>query len=250
MNTEKIGFSANKLKYFAIVAVLIDHIAWRFVPLDSPLGITMHIIGRMAAPIMSYFVAEGFYHTSNIKKYILRMGIFAVISCPAYLFMKGILYYDNGLKIESYNYIPQSVMYTFFISLLLLSVKSRNYCGSRLCLINKALLYVSLFACSLIGDWAIIVPAWVLVFHTYRGNFKKLAFVYAILSIVLITIIYKETPFLYYQYAVLLALIPLRFYNGKRAENCNNQFINKFNKWIFYIFYPLHMILIGLFVNL
>ena len=87
---DKTGMSSFALKTIAIIAMLIDHIAWAFVPTGTILGQIMHIIGRITAPIMCYFIAEGYYHTHNMKKYALRLAIFALISHIAYnYFMTG-----------------------------------------------------------------------------------------------------------------------------------------------------------------
>ena len=74
------NISANKLKFIAIIAMLIDHIAVAFVSNQSILGQAMHMIGRVTMPIMCYFIAEGYYKTHNIKKYALRLLIFSIIS--------------------------------------------------------------------------------------------------------------------------------------------------------------------------
>ena len=65
----------NQLKYLVIIAMLIDHIAWVFIPMASVLGQIMHFIGRLTAPTMVYFISEGYYYTHNIKKYALRLGV-------------------------------------------------------------------------------------------------------------------------------------------------------------------------------
>ena len=74
----------NKIKYILIVAMLIDHIAWAFVPTASILGQAMHFIGRLTGPSMSVLLAEGFQYTKNKKKYALRLFIFAMISWVPY----------------------------------------------------------------------------------------------------------------------------------------------------------------------
>jgi len=60
----------------------IDHVSDLIYPgYPAELGaMAIHIIGRLTAPIMWLFVCEGYYYTHNVKKYMLRMGIFAVIS--------------------------------------------------------------------------------------------------------------------------------------------------------------------------
>ena len=86
MTAIKKGLTANTLKYIAILAMLIDHVAWAFVPTYSVLGQVMHIIGRTTAPIMCFFIAEVYYHTRNVKKYALRLFVFTLIIYIPFLF--------------------------------------------------------------------------------------------------------------------------------------------------------------------
>ena len=72
--------SANTLKLIAIVAMVLDHIAVGFVAQTSVLYFIMRTIGKITAPIMCYFIAEGYFHTHNLKRYMLRLLIFALIS--------------------------------------------------------------------------------------------------------------------------------------------------------------------------
>ena len=80
MTNTKGFLNRNQLKYLVIAAMLIDHIAWAFVPTASLLGQVMHIIGRLTGPTMAYMLAEGYRYTRSVKKYAMRLGIFAVIS--------------------------------------------------------------------------------------------------------------------------------------------------------------------------
>ena len=54
MTNTKGFLNRNQLKYLVIAAMLIDHIAWAFVPTASLLGQVMHIIGRLTGPTMAY----------------------------------------------------------------------------------------------------------------------------------------------------------------------------------------------------
>ncbi|HWT26306.1 MAG TPA: TraX family protein, partial [Mobilitalea sp.] len=72
--------STFALKMVAIIAMLIDHTAAVLVPQGSVYYIPMRCIGRLAFPIFCYLIVEGFNHTSNVKKYIIRLGLFALIS--------------------------------------------------------------------------------------------------------------------------------------------------------------------------
>ena len=80
--------NSNALKFIAIFAMTLDHIAWAVFPgyLTEALPLILHIIGRITCPIMCFFIAEGFYYTKDIKKYTARLFVFAVISHFAYVF--------------------------------------------------------------------------------------------------------------------------------------------------------------------
>ena len=69
------GLSANQLKTIAILAMTLDHLAWTLFPGYSTewFVILLHIIGRITAPVMWFFVAEGYYHTRNIHNYMKRI---------------------------------------------------------------------------------------------------------------------------------------------------------------------------------
>ena len=70
----------------------LDHVAWWLFPgyPRAALPLLMHIIGRLTAPIMWYFVAEGYHYTHDVKKYAGRLFLLALISHFAYNFCFGI----------------------------------------------------------------------------------------------------------------------------------------------------------------
>lgn len=239
--TEKRRLSANTLKYISIAAMLIDHIAWCFVDTYSVLGQIMHVIGRLTAPIMCYFIAEGYYYTKNVKKYLLRLGLFALISWVPFIFMEfGTL----PIYIESSQWYinpMQGVIYTFFLGLLALVVIHSESLNKPV----KVLLLIPIFALSLIGDWLFFAIIWIIIFDRYRGDFKKQMIWFTATAVLmdlffmLIGMTFAESLF---QLGVLLAIVPLYFYNGKRG---GSEKFRTFNKWFFYVFYPLHMVILG-----
>lgn len=78
---------SNMLKFIAIIAMTVDHIAWAVFPGYSTdiEPVVLHIIGRITCPIMCYFIAEGYHYTRNINKYTTRLFVFAIISHFAYV---------------------------------------------------------------------------------------------------------------------------------------------------------------------
>jgi hypothetical protein len=230
MTTINKGLSANTLKIIAVIAMTIDHTALVFVNVESPLYIIMRLIGRLACPIFCFFIAEGFRHTRNRREYIKRMAVFALISqVPFYLMVHG--FPQNGVDFL----FRQSVMFTFVVSLLVLSMtESKRSLWAKVVIIT---LYLCL---SMFGDWGIFAPVWCLIFYVFRGRFKVLALLFTLFSVIFISFNYfsvglKLTDFAF-QYGVLLSLFPIYFYNGERGGKSTT-----FNKWFFYGFYPIHM---------
>lgn len=78
-----------------------------------------HIIGRIAFPIFCFLLAEGFLHTHNIKRYMLNLGAFAIVSEPVY---------DLGFRGKLISSEAQNVLFTLLLGLIVLAVieKSRN----------------------------------------------------------------------------------------------------------------------------
>ena len=87
-STSKLSLNSNALKVIAIIAMTIDHFTDIFYPgfPSLPLPLALHFIGRLTAPIMCFFVCEGYYYTRDAIKYMKRLGLFAVISHFAYCF--------------------------------------------------------------------------------------------------------------------------------------------------------------------
>jgi len=228
------GLTGNSLKYIAIVAMLIDHIAMLFVPSYSVLWQVMRIIGRITAPTMCYFIAEGYFHTRNVKKYALRLGIFALISHFPFIFM--------GYGKPFINEVSTSVIYTLFLGLLSLwaykEIKSFTL---------KVIAIIAFCILAMPGDGSILGVLWVLAFGINHGNLKKQIKWFIIINGLLIganvlpaiTNIYILYN-LIIQMGVFLAVPLIALYNGKRGKG------RQFNKWLFYIFYPLHLIILGI----
>lgn len=237
---QQFSLGSDVIKYFAAVAMLVDHIAWWLVDTYSPLGFVLHLFGRMTASIMSFFIAEGYHYTRNVNRYLLRLGIFAVISWFPFIYMETgnlPLIFENGKLVAFYP--MQSVIYSFFLALLSLKVSHSERIDGK----AKGVILIILCLLAMLGDWYCMPILWVHCFDRHRGDFRKQAYAFAKVSFIVITvlIISMGGGFLgnCFQYGVLLALIPIYFYNGEKGRG------GKFNKWFFYVFYPLHMLVIG-----
>ena len=191
-----VSMNQNQIKYLVIVAMLIDHIAWAFVPTDSVLGQIMHFIGRLTGPTMAYFIVEGYQHTRNVKKYALRLGIFALISWTPYvLFEFGtlpIVIDEHGVDFHPYF----GVIYTLFLSLLAVWLWDKGKCRQW----QKIVCIVGLCILSLLGDWAIFDILFAVFFFVYRDESKRKWTAFIIISVIeivlamLLMIIFDQNP--------------------------------------------------------
>lgn len=237
---------SNMIKVIAIIAMTIDHITWMIYP-GYPyeiIPIVLHIIGRITCPIMCYFIAEGYHHTKDINRYTKRLFVFAFISHFAYVFAsmdfvnwKSFIpfYYGNALN-------QTSVMWSLAWGLVMLRVVNSNNIKRNTV---KILLVMLICLISFPSDWSCIASLCILAFGTNRGTFKKqmfwMIFYVAIYAIVYFFAIDKVYGLV--QMAVVLSIPILAMYNGQRG---NNSAVNNLMKWLFYIYYPLHLFVIGL----
>ena len=225
------SISRNALKYIAIVAMLSDHIAILFMAEYPLVYSVMRLIGRLTAAIMCFFIAEGFYHTRSKYKYGLRLGIFALISQFAYTF------FEDGTILTYRLFTDWNVIFTLFIGFcVLMSYEKIN---------NKIIKWIAvglLCAVSYFGDWMIIAPLWILFFYIFRDSKKKRFIVFGILAVVEVA---SCIPFIInngeiWQVGVFLVLPLLLLYNGEKGSG------NPIHKWAFYLFYPLHLFVLGI----
>lgn len=235
--------TANQLKVIAIIAMFIDHIAIVFFSTQSILGQVLHTIGRITMPIMCYFIAEGYYKTRNIKKYALRLLIFSVVSYyPFYLFAKGVPPISFGENIIISSDIIMNTIFVLFLGLMALIVWNHK----NIKVYIKIPLIFLICILSTIADWGYIGVLWVLVFGANHDKFKN-----QIVGFLLVSMILILKPILMlvniidgvwweqiYQFGLLLAIPLLSQYNNKLGKYKNI-------KWMFYIFYPLHLLILG-----
>lgn len=238
-------WNANIIKVIAIIAMTLDHLAWILFPgyPKEMVPVVLHMIGRIACPIMCYFIAEGYHYTRDIHKYTKRLFLFALISHFAYVFASAnfvdwksfIPFYYGDIMNQT------SVMWSLAWGLVMLRVANSE--GIRQDF-GKLLLVILICVISFPSDWSCIAGLCILAFGTNRGDFKKqmtwMIFYVAIYAAVYCFAIDQVYGLL--QMAVVLSIPILRMYNGQRGKN---QKVNKIMKWLFYIYYPLHLLVIG-----
>ena len=115
MEKRSFDLTSRSLHIFAMLFMLLDHM-WATVFTNQQ---WMTQVGRIAFPIFAFMTVEGFVHTSNFKKYMSRLFVFALITeIPFNLMVSGRLY----------NPYHQNVLWTFIIGLSLVYI---NECARK-----------------------------------------------------------------------------------------------------------------------
>lgn len=234
---EKKGLlNANHIKLIAIIAMTLDHgidLLFPSFPIE-PIPMMVHLLGRVTAPIMWFFVCEGFFYTRNLKKYMLRMLVFAIISHFAYCFAFGM----NPIPLSTSIFNQTSVMWALFLGIVVLWVK---YKAVNLKLWQKTLITVAAIILAFPADWSCIAVLSIVEMYAGRGNLKeqmKFIIIY-VACYALVSFFFVSKGYAIVQIGIILVYPILKQYNGERGKA-------KWMKWFFYIYYPLHLLIIGL----
>ena len=213
-------FSNFDLKILAIITMTIDHIGAIIYPnIDA-----FRIIGRISFPIFCFLLVEGFKHTHNRFRYFIRLLLFAIITQPIYDY--------------AFNNHELNILFTFSLSFLLLSslefIKKiinkynkgiENYLYKT---ISYLLIYIIFLILSIIlnVDYQALGISLVLIFYLSPN---------ILLSLLLYLIIAITLDVNNIQLYSLIAFIFIYFYNGKKGKDI---------KYFFYLYYPLHLLLL------
>lgn len=229
------GLTGNQLKSAAILAMTLDHLTWTLFPGYSTQWyvILLHIPGRITAPIMWFFIAEGYYHTRNVRAYTKRLFLLALVSHFAYNFCFGIPF----VPFQTSVFNQTGVVWSLAWGLVLLQVND----SKKLQLWQK--ICITLLVCLLTfpSDWSCVAAMAVLFLGAERGNFRK-QMIWMMLWTAVYAIVYFffiDKVYAYIQLGTCLAVPLLRLYNGERGSRKG---IGK----RFYVYYPIHLFLCGI----
>lgn len=208
-----------QLKLIAILTMAIDHIGYGLVPYlsyeDPDMAYLYPLcrgIGRLAFPIFCFLLVEGFVHTKNLARYMGRMALFALATEPFFdFFCTGTWFSMEG----------QNVLFTLLFGLLALASYNKKDWPFLLRLMGVAgAMALAHFAGSDYGFYGVLV---IFLFYLCRDlgwGGKGLV----------------AAANLYQNWAALGVLLT-GFYNGQRGQEI---------KYFFYVFYPAHLLVIGL----
>ena len=196
------------LKIIAIITMFLDHY-YRII--GGPEWLS--VLGRLAFPIFAFSISEGYSHTKNVNKYLMRLLNFAII-----------IQLPNFLGFQEY---PLNIFFTLALGLFCLEILDNNK-------INIVVRYiVVLYLCFLAektgldyGAYGVIL---IILFNKLRNNKLYIFITFLALNLVILKIGNLSEMQIY----SIFSLVPIFLYNGKKGYGM---------KYFFYLFYPLHFI--------
>ncbi|SHH11309.1 TraX protein [Anaerosphaera aminiphila DSM 21120] len=231
--------TATSLKFLMMFLMVLDHIDY-FIPIEF--ASLFHLISRPVAAVFAYFIVEGFIHTKSVRAYAFRLYFFG------FAMSMGSFFINEYIIIKPEYFVNNSILLTFALGLTGLYTLNKLYYEK-----NKKLLAIILllliYSASLLFEGGITIFPFMIICYIYKNNSRKRNLIF-----VLITFLFSPGLFqgnslreilinfgLHSDLLFFIAGLPfIRLYNGKRGLN------NNFTKYIFYIFYPAHLWIIGI----
>lgn len=208
--------SRVQLKILAVVTMLIDHIGAIFFPHI----VLFRIIGRIAFPLFCFFIVQGLIYTSNVKAYLERLLLFALISeVPYDLAFYGSIYHPE----------KQNVFFTLFFGLIAISFL-QTYLETKPVAACVLASIPVLVAEALHTDYGWFGVTLIIAFYCLRNTKTK--------GVVLFALFNTGYSLLTGTIKIFAAVagVPILLYNGKKGKPDW--------KYFFYAFYPVHLLLL------
>ena len=224
----KCGISASTLKIIAIIGMTLDHIGSMYrSQLPFPAVCALYALGGLTFPIMAYLLGEGYRHTSNFKKYATRLLIFACLAeLPFRLFLNS----NRG-----------NVLFTLFLGLLVLYVYEHK---------SQELFIVAFIGGTIVStffDWGGMGVPMIVIYYVVKNRLSRVVLPYLLPAFTILAEAVVHTiqnhnlaalPGILYVGVGCTLTIPLLLnYNGKKGKSM---------KYFFYIYYPLHILVLGI----
>lgn len=237
--------SSFVLKIIAIITMFCDHFGDAFIGHYS----FLNLIGRIAFPIFAFQISEGYIHTKNIKKYTIRLGIFAIISqIPFTLFTH---------KYINPNSTTLNVFFTLFLGLIAIylydwTIKTLSNNKKDEKITKKALSLIIIQVIGIIfvlligyiaeklntdyGMWGVIVIA---AFYIFKKNQALTVIAFILLCAIKYSIRIIQNGYnietIILCIFTMISIMFISLYNGKQGKKI---------KYVIYLFYPLHLLLL------
>lgn len=221
--------SSFVLKIIACISMFCDHIGDAFIGKLT----FLNYIGRLAFPLFCFQIVQGYIHTHDIKKYILRLSLFALISQIPFMLFYHIVFDSFAIN----------VIFTLLFGLftILIYDKYNKSVGACFCLLLGIIAQVCQFDYGFFGVFIIFM------FYVLRNKKTAMSLVFALAVLIRYSIpllqyglslsyLFSNGKYSMMVYSTIFSIVPILFYNGKKGKNV---------KYLFYIFYPVHLLILS-----
>ncbi|WP_455099751.1 TraX family protein [Peptostreptococcus stomatis] len=219
-------FNGAQLKYIAFISMLIDHANNALItPLLDGQGFLLHlsnlfsILGRIAFPIFAFFIVEGFFKTRNRKKYLLALLVFGLISEVPFDMFTSRTFFDPNWN---------NMMFT--LALCLVTIWLVDILKTK---INKRLLWY-------------IVSIIIVAIFAFMAMQLSLDYDYHAIVVAYLFYIFYDKPILGAGLGYLSIIKELYSFLGFAMTLTYNGERGRQYKWFNYLFYPVHILILGL----
>lgn len=212
--------------------MFVDHLGVFVFP-DQPF---FRLVGRLSFPLFAWAIANGAYHTRNINKYLLRIFLMAVISQIPY----QLIFRTSGVPSPGLN-----ILFTFSLSLLAIILLNKTKKSFIKLLI---VVFAALLALVLKTDYQAFGVFSVIVFYLFYNKPLFLGIAYFLLTNVFFLFPLFVNKFLgsvfevsyinVFELVSITSVFIIALYNNKKGKDI---------RLLFYVFYPLHLLLLYLF---
>ncbi|MGO0833287.1 TraX family protein [Clostridioides difficile] len=260
MDFFKKGISGFTIKILALIFMTFDHIA-AFMPQTMQIPIWFHWVGRISAPLFIFMAVEGFYHTSNRKKYISRLYIWSVIMAIGNQIINNVFSHPEGAIIIN-NIFSTLFLIAIYLQAIEFIKKFRKEKEIKYFIIGLLMIIIpiilGIFTVALlfkvtnrvIALFMILVPVpflveggpiWIIlgiIFYLCRGKKFSLSICYVLMCIFIFATMssgdysLKNSILQNYQWMMIASLPLMLLYNGEKGKSM---------KYLFYLYYPIHV---------
>ena len=234
--------NSNHLKCIAIICMIIDHLGHFIFNTDYNVYIICRSIGRIAMPLFIFLLVEGFFRTKNLKKYVIRISIVAVITqiiIEVFSFIDKNCFNNVIADINNKN-----ILFSFiFILIILRMLERRIIINKKVDILLRVILIITVISVYFFVkiDYSIYGLLIALTFYILKKFEKNIniyikSFLQTIFVVTFSILAINNIIGIFTIFSVLCILI----YSSEKGNN------NKIVMVIFYTIYPLQYFFIFL----
>lgn len=233
--------SRDGLKHVALFAMVLNHAAQTFLPHGGAAYYLLVYAGYMTAPMMCYFLVQGFYATRSRKKYALRLLVFGVLSQPIY----GAWHW-----LRSGSMLELNMMFTLFVCFLVLSVRN-----AKLGPVASLAIQAALVVCTFRMTWSYVAAIETVLFDMARAGgaarperrraygvaaFAGAGALVTFMQVFVFGVPDGQEPFALacFAFVMLAGVLVLYGHDGEKDDASKR---TRFRRYYFYVFYPAHL---------